>query len=74
MKMRLFIFWKTLIALWNIFSRPAKILVIIFLLLAILVVAFSSDSGFMAFLCLGLFFLSLLSGYVSYRLFSREIK
>jgi hypothetical protein len=73
-KKRLYIFWRTLVALWSTFPRPAKILVLLFALLAIVVIVLSSDPAFMALLCLGMLLLTLLSGVVIYRLLSREIK
>jgi hypothetical protein len=74
MKKRLENFLRTLFILWKTFSPAARSLIILFALAAFLVIGFSSDRGFMAFLCLGMIFSGSLAGFVIYRLLSREIK
>jgi hypothetical protein len=74
MKKRVENIFRTVLVLWNTFSPTAKTLVILFVLSALVVIALSSDRGFMAFLCLGMILTGFLAGFVVYRLLSREIK
>jgi hypothetical protein len=71
---RLKMFWLTLKALWRTFSIPARVLITLFFMAGFLILILSPDREFWLVICGVLTFFSLLSGYIVYRLLSREIK